>query len=164
MNWLRVVLDGLAMAFVFNAVVGMFWFIMPHAYVRMLPKEIKEAAEPCTRTELAKLALVLYPLYLGIIVWIVLSAYSAGVSGFWSLFWTGYLEMLFINFGDFLILDCWLRGIVKECCPLPGTEHCKAWAFGEWMKQAVPEHFLVWPLILCPLIGLICAGIGTWLW
>lgn len=163
MNGLRIILDGIAMALVFNAVVGMFWFIMPHAYARMLPKEIKEAAGPCTRTELRNLALVLYPLYLGMIAWMILSAYSAGVSGFWNLFWTAYLEMLFVNFGDFLILDCWLRSVVKDKGMIPGTENCKAWELRTYMKQAVPEHFIAWPLIFCTAVGFLCAGIGTWL-
>lgn len=161
MNWLRIVLDGLAMALVFNAVVGMFWFLMPHAYARMLPKEIKEAAGPQTKTEIAHLAAVLYPLYIGVIAWMVASAYSAGVTGFWNLFWTGYCEMMFVNLGDFLILDCWLRAAVKDKGLIAGAEHCKAWEWKEWRKQAVPEHFVLGPLVFCPVVGLICAGIGT---
>lgn len=161
MNWTRIVLDGIAMALVFNAVVGMFWFIMPHAYTRMLPKEIKEAAGPCTKQELTKLVLVIYPLYIGVIAWIVLSTHDSGTVGFWPLFWTGYIEMLFVNFGDFLILDCWLRSIVRVNCTLPGTENCEAWQFKQWMKSAVPEHFIAWPLIFCTLVGLICAGVCT---
>lgn len=163
MNWLRIVLDGIAMALVFNAVVGMFWFIMPHAYSRMFPKEIKQAVPPCTKKELCGLALVLYPLYIGIIAWMIASAHCAGITGFWPLFWTAYVEMLFVNFGDFFILDCWLRAVAKERDMLPGTKNCKAWQFKEWMKSAVPEHFIAWPIVLCPLVGAVCAGIGTWL-
>lgn len=161
MDWQRIVLDGIAMSLVFNAVVSTFWFIMPHAYSRMLPKEIKQAVPPCTKDELLHLALVLYPLYIGVIAWITISALNSGTTGFWPLFWTGYIEMLFVNFGDFFILDCWLRGVVKDKGLLAGTEHCKAWEFKEWAKSAVPEHFLAWPLIFCPIVGLICAGVGA---
>lgn len=161
MNWLRVILDGLAMAVVFNAVVGLFWFLMPHAYARMLPKEIRTVAGPQTKQELAQLAVVLYPLYIAMTAWIILSARCTGITGFWNLFWTGYVEMLFVNLGDFLILDCWLRGVVKDRGMLPGTEHCRAWELKEWMRTAVPEHFLFWPLVVCTLVGLLCAWLGA---
>lgn len=160
MNWLRIVLDGVAMAVVFNAVVGVFWFIVPHAYARMLPKEIKRAAAPYTKKELVQLALVIYPLFLGVIVWMILSAYSVHTQGFWNLFWTAYIEMLFVNFGDFLFLDCFLVSIVRKNGRLSGTENCKAWETREYMKTAAPEHFIVWPIIICPAVSFICAGLG----
>jgi len=161
MDWLRIVLDGVAMSAVFSAVIGMCWFIMPHAYATMFPKEIKKAAAPYTKKELLKLGLVLFPLYFGIVAWMVLSAYSGGTDGFRELFWSGYLKALFINFGDFLFLDCLLVKVIKKRCMLPGTEHCKAWEMRGWMKAAVPEHFILWPFVGCPVTGLLAAGIGV---
>lgn len=160
MNWLRIILDGVAMSLVFNGIVGMFWFIMPHAYARMLPKEIKKAAAPYTKRELITLALMLYPLFLGVMIWMILSAYNSQTQGFWNLFWTAYVEMIFVNFGDFFILDCFLISIVRKKWRLPGTENCKAWETKEYMKSAAPEHFIVWPLIICPAVSFACAGLG----
>lgn len=163
MDWLRILLDGIAMSLVFNMTVGLFFFLMPHAYAHMLPAEIKKAAEPYTKKELQKLALVVYPLFLCVILWMILSAHSDGIQGFWNLFWTAYAEMLFVNFGDFIILDCWLRAVARDTHLIPGTEHCEAWNVKIYMKQAVLEHFLAWPLVLCPLVALVCAWIGNWM-
>ena len=44
MNWPRTILDGIIMALLFNAVVGVGFLIYPQAYTTMFPKEIKEAA------------------------------------------------------------------------------------------------------------------------
>lgn len=88
-----------------------------------------------------------------------ISARLAGTEGFWSMFWTGYTEMIMVSISDFLILDCWLPGKVRR--RIKGAEHCKAWERKEWLiKLAIPEHFLGWPLLICPLEGLIAAGIG----
>ncbi len=46
MNWPRTILDGIAMALLFNAVVGVGFLIYPQAFTTMFPKEIKEAAAP----------------------------------------------------------------------------------------------------------------------
>ena len=46
MNWPRTILDGIAMALLFYAVVGVGFLIYPQAYSTMFPKEIKEAAAP----------------------------------------------------------------------------------------------------------------------
>lgn len=108
------------------------------------------------------MASVFYPLYILIFVYMAVSARQAGVSGFWNLFWTEYVEMSFVNLGDFFGLDCFFRGLVKDRgIMIPGTEHCEAWNLKKWMLTlALPEHCIMWPLIVCPLTGLICAGIG----
>ena len=43
MNWPRTILDGVAMALLFNAVVGVGFLLLPQAYSTMFPKEIREA-------------------------------------------------------------------------------------------------------------------------
>jgi hypothetical protein len=44
---------------------------------------------------------------------------------------------------------------------IQGAENCKAWQRKEWLlKLAIPEHGLFWPLVVCPLAGLLVAGIG----
>ena len=83
MNWPRVILDGIAMALLFNAVVGVGFLIYPQAYSTMFPKEIKEAAAPFVdRKEVRKVKLIIYPLYLLIFIYWAVSAHFAGGSGF----------------------------------------------------------------------------------
>ena len=96
--------------------VALLWLLMPNAFSKMLPPEIRKAAPKREKKELVRLA------------------------GFWNLFWTGYVEMFFVKLGDFFGLDLLFRGVVKKKgLMLQETEHCE----------------------VCPLTGLICAGIGA---
>lgn len=162
MIWSRTILDGIVMCVIFNVTVALLWILSPNSFSRMLPPEIQKVAPKRTMREILVLACVLYPLYIGLIAYAIISAYQAGASGFWNLFWMGYIEMFFINLGDFFGLDWWLRAKCKERVVILGTEHCKAWNTKEWMLTlALPEHLLGWPLVFCPLVGFFCAGIGT---
>ena len=162
MIWSRAILDGLALCAVFNLTVALLWLIIPNAFSRMLPPEIRKAAPPREKREVIKLAAVLYPLYIVIFAYMAGSARQAGVSGFWNLFRMGYIEMLFVNFGDLIGLDYLFRKKFLNRIMIKGTEHCRAWETKEWMlKLGLPEHLILWPLIVCPLAGLICAGIGA---
>lgn len=49
--------------------------------------------------EVIVLSAVLFPLYPLIFAYMIVSSHMAGVSGFWNLFWTGYIEMFFITPG-----------------------------------------------------------------
>ena len=159
MNWPRIILDGLSMSLLFNAAVGVGFLLWPQAYSTMFPKELRKAAAPYVdKKDVRKMKLLLYPLYLLLFVYWAISAHFAGITGFWPLFWTGYVEMTLVSISDFLILDCWLPGKVKHM--IRGAEHCKAWERKEWlMKLAIPEHGLGWTFFVCPLAGLIVAGI-----
>ena len=161
MNWPRTILDGIAMAFLFNAAVGVGFLLYPQAYTTMFPKEIKEAAAPFVdKKEVRKMKLILYPLYLLLFVYWAISAHFAGVQEFWMLFWTGYVEMTIVSVSDFLILDCWLPPKAKPY--VKGAEHCKAWEVKEWLlKLAIPEHALGWTFLVCPIAGFVVAGLAT---
>ena len=104
---------------------------------------------------------VLIPLYLLMFLYMAVSAHLAGVSGFKNLFWTGYIEMMFVNAGDFFLLDVLSRLYVKDKGLIKGAEQHPDWEWKGWRKLAVPEHGLMWPLLVCPLTGLIVAGIGA---
>lgn len=161
MNWTRTILDGLVLCIIFNAVVGLFFFVVPQAYSVMFPKELKNSAAPYVKKkELKIMHWVLYPMYLLIFVYMAVSAHFAGVTGFWNFFWTGYVEMMFVNIGDFVLLDCLARIYVKDKGLIKGCENHSGWEWKEWKKLAIPEHFLGWPLLFCSLAGFICAGIG----
>lgn len=161
----RTILDGILLCIIFNTIVALTWNFIPDAFSKMLPKEIRMAAPPRKKKEVLILAAVLYPLCILIFAYMIYSAHLAGVSGFWNLFWTGYIEMFFINMGDFWGLDYWYRGAIKDRITIPGTEHCKAWETGEWMRTlAIPEHFIMWPFLICPITGFLVAGLSTWIY
>ncbi len=161
MNWPRTILDGIAMALLFNAVVGIGFLLYPQAYTTMFPKEIKEAAAPFVdKKEVQKMKLILYPLYLLIFIYWAVSVHFAGVHGFWTLFWTGYVEMTIVSISDFLIQDCWLPPKARPY--IKGEENCKAWEVKEWLlKLAIPEHVLGWTFLVCPIAGFVVAGLAT---
>ena len=162
MNISRTILDGIVMCVVFNAVLGMFFFVFPQAYSTMFPRGMKQAAKPYVRKdEVIKLYIILILLYLLMFLYMALSARYAGVSGFKNLFWTGYIEMMFVNAGDFFLLDVLSRLYVKDKGLIRGAENHPDWNWKGWKKLAVPEHGLMWPLLVCPLTGLIVAGIGA---
>lgn len=89
------------------------------------------------------------------------SAHLAGVSGFRAMFWTGYTEMMFVNAGDFFLLDVLARIYVKDKGLIKGAENHHDWEWKGWWKLAVPEHGLAWPVLVCPLTGLIVAGFAA---
>ena len=161
MNWPRIILDGIAMSAVFNAVVLVGFTIWPQEYSVMFPKEIKEAAAPyVNQKDVKKMKLFLYGLYLVLFLYWAVSAHLAGTDGFWPLFWTGYVEMTFVSASDFLILDYWLPGKIRG--RIKGAEYCKTWERKEWLKKlAIPEHALGWTFLVCPIAGLIVAGIAA---
>ena len=162
MNLARTILDGILMCVVFNAVVGLFFFVMPQAYSVMFPKKIKEAAAPYVeKKQIRDMYIVLGVLYVSMFVYMAVSARLAGTRGFWNLFWTGYIEMFFVNVGDFVLLDCLSRVYVKDKDLIHGAEGNPGWEWKEWRKLAIPEHGLMWPLLVCPLVGLIVAGFGA---
>ena len=161
MNWPRIILDGLAMSALFNAVVLVGFNLWPQEYSVMFPKEIKEAAAPyVNQKDVKKMKLFLYGLYLVLFLYWAVSTHLAGTEGFWPLFWTGYVEMTFVSVSDFLILDCWLPGKIRE--RIKGADHCKAWERKEWLKKlAIPEQALGWTFLVCPIAGLLVAGIAS---
>ena len=162
MNIPRIILDGIVMCVIFNAVVGLFFMVVPQAYSVMFPKSIKEAAAPYVKKEELKIMhWVLYPLYLLMFVYMAVSAYFAGITGLRNLFWTGYIEMMFVNVGDFVLLDVLGRMYVKDKNMIKGAENHSGWEWKEWKKLAVPEHGLFWTFLFCPLTGLVVAGINA---
>ena len=101
MNWPRLILDGLTGSMLFNAVAIMGFLLVPQAYSTMFPKEIRKAAAPYVdRKDVRAMNLILYPLYLILFVWWGISSHLSGISGFWILFWTGYVEMTLVSITD----------------------------------------------------------------
>ena len=162
MNWSRTILDGIVMCVIFNGLVGLFFYVFPQAYSRMFPKGIKQAAASYINMKDVKvLRCVLIAIYLLMFLYMAVSAHLAGVSGFQNLFWTGYVEMMFVNAGDFFLLDVLGRIYVMDKGLIKGAENHSGWEWKEWKKLAIPEHGIFWTFLFCPLTGLIVAGIGA---
>ena len=66
-------------------------------------------------------------------------------------------------FFDLFFLDIFLiTKRAKRRFVIPGTEGHPGYGFKAWMKSyALPEHLLQWPLILCPLMAAVQAGLGV---
>lgn len=74
-----------------------------------------------------------------------------------------YRRMLWVIPGMVLaMIGDYCMGIEPKAKPyIKGAEHCKAWEVKEWLiKLAIPGHALGWTLLVCPIAGLIVAGIG----
>ncbi len=160
MNWARILLDGITMAVVFNAVALLGFLVVPQAYSTMFPKDIKKAAASYVeQKDVRIMKWILHPLYILLVLFWGISARLDGMTGFWSLFWAGYVEMTLVSVTDFIILDCVLPPRITHM--IKGAENCKGWERKEWLtKLAIPEHGLVWTFVMCPLAGLCVAGIG----
>ena len=161
MNWFRTILDGVAMSAAFNGCVAAFWLVKPHSFIVMFPKTLQKKARPVTKDE-RKHTLVMYAtVYPAVILWMILSAYQAGIHGFWPLFWTAYVEMMLISLGDLFFLDYLLLKKAGKRLRAEGVEDDPFYEpKNELMKLGFPEHLLLWPLLICPVVGLLTAGIG----
>ncbi|MBQ8556103.1 MAG: hypothetical protein IJ438_09570 [Clostridia bacterium] len=161
MNWFRVLLDGVMVSAVFNLGVGLCMLIRPAAFTDMYPRDIQRIAPKMTKADRrfeATMLLILYPV---LIAWMVLSAQEAGIEGFWPLFWTTYVQMMLVNLGDFFGLDWYFREKMGHRLELPGTEGNELYSRRHWMRKlAIPEHWVMWPLLVCPLVSLLCAWLG----
>ena len=90
------------------------------------------------------------------------SLVEGGTQGFWQMALTGYIQWMMVNLCDLFFLDIFLiQKKVKRRFVIPGTEGHPGYGFKACMKNyALPEHLLQWPLILCPLMAAVQAGLG----
>ena len=161
MNWSRTILDGLMMAGWFCLAAGAGILFRPMMACNMYPKEIRKLVKPEPGHK-KRVFIWLYGItFLPVLAYGILSAYISGIQGFWNLFLTAYAELMMINIGDFLILDLWGRELLGERIMLPGTENSSYYSRRLWMKTlAVPEHFILWPFLMMPILSAAMAGIG----
>lgn len=162
MNWTRTLLDAATMAVVFNLTACVVMFLSPRYMMGSYPKAILKAApqpqtkqEKCGGNGIMGAALVLLLLYGAA------SAVQGGITGFWPLFCAGYLEWLIASLTDFFLLDIVLFETMKPRIVIPGTEGHPGYTLKSWMvKLALPEHFLLWPLLFAPLLAAAQAGLS----
>lgn len=162
MDILRAILDGVAIAAIFNGAVASLVLINPRWFFDSYPKAIQKAAPlPMTKQE-KKINLILTIAITGMcFVYSVVSLLHSKTLGFWNLFWMSYIQWSILNAGDFLLLDCLLfQGKYKGKIVIPGTEGHKDYEFKNWMKHLVIwEHFLFVPFLLIPIAAVVQAFI-----
>lgn len=153
---LHVTLVGLLMSLLFNVAVARLWLAYPRAVVSMLPKQVQQVAPKPDLLQRKKMRKWLF--------WIYLLTFGLGlgttvylpVRGFWPLFMTGYWQLFLLNVGDLIGLDWFFRQKMMVRLMIPGTEDCTDWHTRNWMLHfGLPEHLFLWPLLVCPIAGLL---------
>lgn len=164
MDWARTILDGVAMAAYFNLFAAAVALYDPRLMFPCYPPAIVKAAkDPPTKAEIKFYwQWICFGELLPLVLYGAFSAAERGTQGFGNLFLTGYIQWMLINAGDLFFLDIWLiQKKAKARFIIPGTEGHSGYGFKAWMKgYALPEHLLQWPLLLCPLMAAVQAGLG----
>ena len=159
MDITRAILDGIAMAAIFNGSVAAFVLINPRFFFDSYPKAIQNSA-PVKMTKEEKRINLIFTYVISIICLIygVASLLHTGTRGLRDLFWMSYIQWIILNFGDFLLLDILLfQGKYKDRIVIPGTEGHEDYKFGNWMKHlAIKEHFILMPLLI-PIVSIVQA-------
>ena len=165
MNWMRTILDGFAMAAYFNLFAAAVALYNPRLMFPSYPPAIiKNAPETPSKTENRFYRLwICFGEWLPLLLYGAVSTVEGGTTGFWRLALTGYIQWMVVNVCDLLFLDFWLiQKKAKRRFIISGTEGHPGSGFKAWMKEyALPEHLLQWPLLLCPLMAAVQAGIGV---
>ena len=163
MNWTRTILDGIAMAAYFNLFAAAVALYRPRLMFPCYPPAIiKAAKDPPTKAENRFYRLwICFGELLPLLLYGAVSTAEGGTTGFWRLALTGYIQWMIVNVCDLFFLDLWLiQKKAKRRFVIPGTEGHPGYGFKAWMKgYALPEHLLQWPLLLCPLMAAVQAGL-----
>ena len=90
MDVLQAVLDGIAIAAIFNGAVAALVLINPRFFLDSYPKDIQKAAPVQMTKQEKKVNRILTILIVGIcFVYSVVSLLHKGIGGFWNVFWMG---------------------------------------------------------------------------
>ena len=160
MDYIRAILDGIAIAAIFNGAVAVLVLINPRYFFDSYPKAIQKAApEQMTKKE-KNINFIIKIVICGIcFIYSIASLIHTGISGFWNLFWMGYIQWSILNLGDFFLLDCLLfQGKHKSKIVIPGTEGHPDYELGNWMKHlTIKEHFVVTPFLIISFVAAVQA-------
>lgn len=157
--WFHVILDGLAMAVIFALTLCLVSYIDPQSFTKMYPLGIQKIAPPIPEDSRRRKNIMLRLLWSFIIIFSVFSNYFSGMIGFGKLFLAGYIQMFMVDMGDFFGWNILFREKMGRRLELPGTEGSELYSRRNWLlKLALPNHFGIWLVLICPLNGLINAG------
>lgn len=168
MVWLHVVLDGIAMGGIFALTLCLVSLLDPQSFTRMYPIGIQKIAPKIpedSNKRKNKMLLILWP---AVLIFSICSTFLLGIRGFKALFLAGYIQMFCVDMADFFGWNILFREKMGRKLELPGTEGSELYSLKNWLlKLALPNHFGLWLVIICPLCGLIDAGIvsllaGLW--
>ena len=162
--WLHVILYGLAMAVIFALTLCLVSYIDPQAFTKMYPPAIQKIAPPIPPESRKNEIIMLVCLWTFIVFFSITSNYLSGVRGFEQLFLAGYIQFFMVDMGDFFGWNILFREKMGEKLHLPGTEGSELYSRKNWLlKMAIPNHFGIWLIVVCPLGGLVNAGIVSFL-
>lgn len=162
MSWLHVLLDGIAMGVIFALTLCMVSSVDPRAFTKMYPLGIQKIAPPIPEKSRRTKKKMLWMLWVFTITFGVLSNFLTGVRGFWNLFIAGYVQMFLVDMADLIGWNIIFREKMGRKLELPGTEGSELYSRKNWLlKLGLPNHFGIWILLICPLNGLINAGVVT---
>lgn len=161
MNWTLVIVNGLMMAAFFNLSAMLMVAVNPRYMMGSYPKAIQEAApQKQTEQERTVLRKCLFVLYLLPLVFGAIGFWQADTVDFGALVLAAYVQWMLVNFMDFILLDVIALHTMLDRMVVPGTEGNAWYQSKNWIgKYAVPEHFLMWPLMICPVAALLQTGL-----
>ena len=162
--WLHVILYGLAMAVIFALTLCLVSYIDPQAFTKMYPPAIQRIAPPIPPESRKTEVVMLVCLWTFMVLFSITSNYLSGVRGFGQLFLAGYIQFFMVDMGDFFGWNILFREKMGQKLHLPGTEGSELYSRKNWiLKMAIPNHFGIWLIGVCPLGGIVNAGVGTFL-
>lgn len=154
MNWIRLMLDAVAMAAYFNIFAVAVMAYDSRLILPGYPKSIQKAAPAAKEERRFYLKWMIFGLLLPLMIYGTASALAAGATGFWRLFFTFYIQWLIISFTDFFLLDILLVKRWRARIMIPGTENHPSYEPQNWLRElALTEHLLQWPLLLAPALA-----------
>ena len=157
--WFHVILDGLAMSLVFTLTLCLVSYMDPQAFTRMYPLGIQKIAPPIPKDSNRRKNLMLTLLWSFVLLFSIASNYLNGVRGFWPLFLAGYVQLFLVDMGDFFGWNILFREKMGRRLHLPGTEDSPLYSRRNWLvRMAIPNHFGIWLVGICPLGGLVNVG------
>lgn len=162
MNISRLIFDGLSTGFIFAFMVFVMIYHYPRYAIFQMPKSMTKGIEPTTAGEKKKCLILLSILYVFLLLfngYDMAFVYKELDVSFLTLFYHGYLIGMFMNVFDIIFLDMMLIPIMKNTFFELGGNIEKFTNKNVFIKSTILEHFVSWPIIVCPIVGLITAGI-----
>ena len=93
MDYIRAILDGIAIAAIFNGAVAVLVLINPRYFFDSYPKAIQKAAPEQMSKKEKNINFIITIVICGIcFIYSAASLFHTGISGFWNLFWMGHIQ------------------------------------------------------------------------
>ena len=160
--WFHIILYGLAMSVIFTLTLCLVSYIDPQSFTKMYPPAIQKIAPPIPAESRKTEVTMLICLWTFMVLFSITGNYLSGVCGFGQLFLAGYIQFFMVDMGDFFGWNILFREKMGRKLHLPGTEGSELYSRKNWLlKMAIPNHFGIWLIGVCPLGGLVNAGAVT---